>query len=54
MFWEPHGLLQRRSQAYASITTRQVRQFIGGTLRFLFLVQKEAWPKGKQWKTIII
>lgn len=32
-----------------------IRQFIGGILYVgFFLFKKEAWPKGKQWKTIII
>jgi drug/metabolite transporter (DMT)-like permease len=32
-----------------------IRQFIGGFLYVcFFLYKKEAWPKGKQWKTIII
>jgi|TARA_R110000868_G_scaffold244349_2_gene500588 drug/metabolite transporter (DMT)-like permease len=32
-----------------------IRQFIGGVLYVsFFLYKKEAWPKGKQWKTIII
>ena len=32
-----------------------IRQFIGGILYVsFFMYKKEAWPKGKQWKTIII
>jgi hypothetical protein len=31
-----------------------IRQFIGGLLYVSFSCTKEAWPKGKQWKTIII
>jgi drug/metabolite transporter (DMT)-like permease len=32
-----------------------IRQFIGGVLYVsFFMYKKEAWPKGKQWKTIII
>lgn len=32
-----------------------IRQFIGGILYVaFFLYKKEAWPKGKQWKTIVI
>jgi drug/metabolite transporter (DMT)-like permease len=32
-----------------------IRQFIGGILYVSFFIyKKEAWPKGKQWKTIII
>jgi drug/metabolite transporter (DMT)-like permease len=32
-----------------------IRQFIGGSLYLLFfLYKKTAWPKGKQWKTILI
>lgn len=32
-----------------------IRQFIGGFLYIaFFLVKKTPWPKGKQWKTIII
>jgi drug/metabolite transporter (DMT)-like permease len=32
-----------------------IRQFIGGTLYVSFFLYKKApWPKGKQWKTIII
>lgn len=32
-----------------------IRQFIGGSLYVSFFIyKKEAWPKGKQWKTILI
>ncbi len=32
-----------------------IRQFIGGSLYLLFFIYKKtAWPKGKQWKTILI
>ena len=32
-----------------------IRQFIGGSLYIcFFLFKKEPWPKGKQWKTILI
>lgn len=32
-----------------------IRQFIGGALYILYFILKKApWPKGKQWKTILI
>ena len=32
-----------------------IRQFLGGTLYVgFFLVKKTTWPKGKQWKSILI
>jgi hypothetical protein len=41
-----------RSTTHACIAAG-IRQFIGGILYVSFFIQK-AWPKGKQWKTIII
>lgn len=32
-----------------------IRQFIGGSIYICFFIFKKApWPKGKQWKTILI
>lgn len=47
--------IKRRGEAHASVTTCSYPPILRGDIIFIFfLYKKTTWPKGKQWKTIII
>jgi drug/metabolite transporter (DMT)-like permease len=55
-FWGTTWIASKEGVRYIpGIQMAAIRQFIAGLLYILFfLVTKAPWPKGKQWKTIII
>lgn len=55
-FWGTTWIASKEGvQHMPALQLAGIRQFIGGILYVgFFLFKKEAWPKGKQWKTIII
>lgn len=55
-FWGTTWIASKEGVRYIpGIQMAAIRQFIAGLLYILFfLVIKAPWPKGKQWKTIII
>jgi drug/metabolite transporter (DMT)-like permease len=55
-FWGTTWIASKEGvQHMPALQLAGIRQFIGGVLYVgFFLFKKEAWPKGKQWKTIII
>jgi drug/metabolite transporter (DMT)-like permease len=56
LFWGTTWIASKQGVRYMPpLQLAGIRQFIGGVLYVsFFLYKKEAWPKGKQWKTIII
>jgi drug/metabolite transporter (DMT)-like permease len=55
-FWGTTWIASKEGVRYIpGIQMAAIRQFIAGLLYILFfLITKAPWPKGKQWKTIII
>ena len=55
-FWGTTWIASKEGVSHMpSLQLVATRQFISGTLYILFfIITKEPWPKGKQWKTIII
>lgn len=55
-FWGTTWLASKEGVKYMpALQLAGIRQFIGGILYVAFFLYKKApWPKGKQWKTIII
>ncbi|WP_140486372.1 DMT family transporter [Flavobacterium sp. GSA192] len=55
-FWGTTWIASKEGVRYIpGIQMAAIRQFIAGLLYILFfLVTKAPWPKGKQWKTIVI
>ncbi|HTG65190.1 MAG TPA: EamA family transporter [Flavobacterium sp.] len=55
-FWGTTWIASKEGVRYIpGIQMAAIRQFIAGLLYILyFLFTKEPWPKGKQWKTIVI
>ena len=57
MFFLGHYMdcLQRRSETYATFTNGRLTTTCGGLCYVLFfLIKGERWPKGKEWRSIII
>jgi drug/metabolite transporter (DMT)-like permease len=56
LFWGTTWIASKQGVRYMPpLQLAGIRQLIGGILYVsFFLYKKEAWPKGKQWKTIII
>lgn len=55
-FWGTTWIASKEGVSHMpSLQLVATRQFISGTLYILFfIITKEPWPKGKQWRTIII
>lgn len=55
-FWGTTWLASKEGVKHVpALQLAAIRQFIGGSLYLLFFIYKKtAWPKGKQWKTILI
>lgn len=55
-FWGTTWIASKEGVKYMPpLQLAGIRQFIGGSLYVCFFLYKKApWPKGKQWKTIII
>lgn len=55
-FWGTTWIASKEGVRYIpGIQMAAIRQFIAGLLYILFfLITKAPWPKGKQWKTIVI
>jgi drug/metabolite transporter (DMT)-like permease len=55
-FWGTTWLASKEGVRHMpGLQVAAIRQFIAGTLYLCyFLIKKTPWPKGKQWKTIII
>ena len=55
-FWGTTWLASKEGVKHMpGLQVANIRQFLGGILYVIFfLVKKEPWPKGKQWRTILI
>ena len=55
-FWGTTWLASKEAVRHMpGLQVATIRQFLGGLLYVgYFLIKKEPWPRGKQWKTIII
>ena len=55
-FWGTTWIASKEGVKYMpALQLAAIRQFLGATLYLsYFLFKKTPWPKGKQWKTIII
>lgn len=55
-FWGTTWLASKEGVRYMpALQLVTIRQFLGGILYVVyFLIKKEPWPKGKEWRTIFV